>query len=469
MNRNKVTKLAFGIVFICFLLSTSVSLWSLRLMVGRNTQELSKALAARIYDTITSDLSEPVVVARTMASDRFLQHLLEKESDYSEAEAVDMMRDYLSGLRKGLNCEAAFVVSAATGRYYSYTGLNKIINPGANERDQWYSDFLEGGKEYDMDVDRDEVSQDAWMVFVDCRIEDTKGRLLGVCGVGVEMRGSQALFNELEGEYQVKLNLIDGDGVIQVDTDENRLHQPLGVKVRTSQSEDYVYQTGSGNSFIVTKYVERLGWYLVVQIDGSRVTGQFINVVILNVGLCLVMMVILVLAIRIIVERTRALTHASFRDQSTQLWNRRAFEEDKERLLTEPFGENFVYVTADVNGLKAANDTLGHAAGDELIQGAAQCLKACFGEYGRVYRIGGDEFAAMLNLTPDQLRDAVARFEAMVDGWRGEKVERLSVSCGYALGREHPSENITELGRISDEMMYAAKAEHYRKHGGGRG
>lgn len=60
---------------------------------------------------------------------------------------------------------------------------------------------------------------------------------------------------------------------------------------------------------------------------------------------------------------------------------------------------NFVYVTADLNGLKGANDTLGHAAGNELIRGAADCLRAAFGAFGDIYRIGGDEFAAILYLT----------------------------------------------------------------------
>ena len=72
MNRSRITKLAFVIVFICFLLSTFVSLWSLRVMAKHNRQELSKQLAARIYDTIIGELSEPVTVASTRAHDQFL-------------------------------------------------------------------------------------------------------------------------------------------------------------------------------------------------------------------------------------------------------------------------------------------------------------------------------------------------------------------------------------------------------------
>lgn len=54
-----------------------------------------------------------------------------------------------------------------------------------------------------------------------------------------------------------------------------------------------------------------------------------------------------------------------------------------------------IYASVDVNGLKVINDSLGHIAGDELICGAADCLKQVFGTYGKVFRIGGDEYAVI--------------------------------------------------------------------------
>ena len=69
VNRKNITRLAFVIVILSFVLSTFVSLWSLRLMAERNIQELNKSLASLIYDSISSDLSEPVTVARSMAQE----------------------------------------------------------------------------------------------------------------------------------------------------------------------------------------------------------------------------------------------------------------------------------------------------------------------------------------------------------------------------------------------------------------
>ena len=451
MNKKNITRLAFAIVILSFVLSTFVSLWSLRLLTERNTQELSKALASRIYDSISSELSEPITVSRSMANDSFLIDTLKNESSVGLEETAKIIAGYLSSQKNAFGYEAAFAVSKSSMCYYSYGGINKQMDLIRSDRDQWYTQFIASGKEYDMDVDRDELSQDQWTVFVDARIEDESGTLLGVCGVGARMTGNQDLFVSLEKEYNVKINMIRYLSNIRVD-----------------DSNDYVYQKLDNNRYAVTKFIDRLGWYLVIESDGSTERGEFLNVLLLNVVLYAIVLVIMLFAIRIIIARTRALTKASFIDQSTQLLNRRAFEEKKAELALSQLKEDFVYITADLNGLKRVNDTLGHTAGDELIKGAADCLKSCFGPYGDIYRIGGDEFAAMLNLTESQRMEAMTSLNNTTENWHGHPAKELSISCGYASTREFPSENITELIRISDERMYAAKDDYYRKTGKNR-
>lgn len=465
MNRRKITRLAFAIIVLSFVLSTFVSLWSLQLMAKRNMQALSKTLASRIYDSISSELSEPVTVSFAMANDSFLKEALKRESSAGTEATARILADYLSAQKDAFGFEAAFVVSDASMCYYSYGGINKQLEPEQNERDRWYARFVASDRPYDLDVDRDELGQDQWTVFVDTRIEDASGKLLGVCGVGARMTGNQDLFRSLEKEYDVKINLISADGLIHVDTDESRIENEYLTGIRVSNGSDYVYQKIGAGKFAVTKYIERLGWYLVVESEGSAERGELLNVLLLNIVFFAIESVIMLLAIRIIIARTRALSHASFTDQSTHLLNRRAFEEKKAELALSQLQEDFVYVTADLNGLKQVNDTLGHTAGDELIKGGADCLKACFGAYGDVYRIGGDEFAAMLVLSEQQLKDAVAALDQATANWHGQQVNDLSISCGYAASREFPSENISELIRISDERMYAAKDAYYRESG----
>ena len=467
MNAYRIAKLAFAMVLISFLLSTAVSLWSLQSMARRNVREVETALAAQIYETISNGLTEPITAARTMARDRFLLDFLKEEQGSDEKTAVERMARYLTGIQKGMEYDFTFLVSDSSKRYYSCEGLSKYVNPQMNMHDVWYDVFQRKDEDYDVDVDIDETNDNAWLVFVNAGVRDEKGKFLGVCGVGVRMTNLQEMFVDVEEKYHVKLNLIDENRLVQVDTDMSNIEHTFleDVKVDESKSGKYVYKKNRDGNFAVTRYVENLDWYLVVQSNGGGERGQFVNVILLNVLLCLAVMAILIVASRVIMKRTIDLTNASFRDQITLLYNRRAYEEEITRLSAAPLEDDFVCVTADVNGLKRVNDTLGHDAGDELIKGWAQCLKACFGKYGKLFRIGGDEFAAMLFLSEEQLKQAQEKLERTMETWTGEKVDKLAISCGYASRREFPDGTLEEISKISDERMYTAKAEYYRRAG----
>ena len=88
----------------------------------------------------------------------------------------------------------------------------------------------------------------------------------------------------------------------------------------------------------------------------------------------------------------------AFTDELTGLGNRWAFEQDlaKEMRRSARSGAPITVAMIDVDHLKQTNDTLGHAAGDELLRDAAWALRRGLRRSDRAYRIGGDEFAAIL-------------------------------------------------------------------------
>ena len=87
------------------------------------------------------------------------------------------------------------------------------------------------------------------------------------------------------------------------------------------------------------------------------------------------------------------LRDAATRDSLTGLANHRAFHERLDGLVTADAGLALAIV--DLDGLKQTNDTYGHQAGDELLEALARALVAVSPE-GRAYRIGGDEFAVVI-------------------------------------------------------------------------
>ena len=122
---------------------------------------------------------------------------------------------------------------------------------------------------------------------------------------------------------------------------------------------------------------------------------------------------------------------------------------------------DFWVVVVDINRLKELNDTLGHECGDYYIQGAAQSLVQGFGA-SRVYRIGGDEFAVVVE-GDDRARvdECIGNVAAAVDAFNASSQysATLSVSVGSARfedGRDHAFKDVFSR---ADQAMYRRKKE----------
>lgn len=124
----------------------------------------------------------------------------------------------------------------------------------------------------------------------------------------------------------------------------------------------------------------------------------------------------------------------------------------------------FAVVVFDINGLKKVNDNYGHEMGDKLIVETASLIKRIFGA-GNIYRIGGDEFIAVLeHSTEDDISTLFARLDGAVAEYN--KVCTLPVSISLSKGAnvsEADSAGYNQVFKKADEAMYADKAEYYRQ------
>lgn len=117
-------------------------------------------------------------------------------------------------------------------------------------------------------------------------------------------------------------------------------------------------------------------------------------------------------AFRLARERKRAelrLSHLAFFDSLTGLANRRTFHDQLDRALSRSrrTGGQTAVLYVDLDGFKAVNDTLGHAAGDRVLCEIGRRMVRVFREYDTVARLGGDEFAVLVSEADPQL-DLVA-------------------------------------------------------------
>lgn len=155
--------------------------------------------------------------------------------------------------------------------------------------------------------------------------------------------------------------------------------------------------------------------------------------------------------------KSAELHRASTHDSMTGLFNRAYFDSELERLARGRQTPISV-VVADIDGLKKCNDTIGHAAGDELIKLASHVFMESFRTEDIVARIGGDEFAVLLpgvdvkqvEMALERVRSAEASTAPITGG------VRLSVSLGYAT--VDASDELEVAFKEADRQMYIEKA-----------
>lgn len=151
-------------------------------------------------------------------------------------------------------------------------------------------------------------------------------------------------------------------------------------------------------------------------------------------------------------------------DKLTELGNRAAYEASVKLHEIDGLNPDFTIIQLDVNGLKRVNDNQGHVAGDELIQGAADCIKKSFGDKTECFRVGGDEFCVILETSVSDLEEKLSLLQKNTKLWKGHLVPELNISYGYARTEEFPYTEVIDMAEIADERMYQMKKEFYQKH-----
>lgn len=188
--------------------------------------------------------------------------------------------------------------------------------------------------------------------------------------------------------------------------------------------------------------------------DALRTADLLVILGLLLVGLCLLVACSAARALQL----QRAASHL---DPLTGLHNRRLFTE----LLTEHvaqagrYGRELSLGIVDLDNFKLINDTLGHRAGDRILEGAAAAMRASVRKSDHVFRFGGEEFAILMPET-DELAAAVALervrralAERPIAYGRGEVQVRCSIGVTAYLPRESEEEFVVR----ADRACYAAK------------
>lgn len=147
----------------------------------------------------------------------------------------------------------------------------------------------------------------------------------------------------------------------------------------------------------------------------------------------------------------------AYRDGLTGLYNRAAFiEEQKQIDRNRDKYQNVICVCVDINDLKKINDDNGHLAGDEVLRRVGHYLSDFFSPYGKVFRIGGDEFVALIYDTDlPKLIEVLHTLGGQVE----EDNKRKNPPVIFAVGYDslQPEEDMEACTKRADDRMYQHK------------
>ena len=206
-------------------------------------------------------------------------------------------------------------------------------------------------------------------------------------------------------------------------------------------------------------------YIVAVTIDKSfYMTNSVVALLVVGIYLILASCCIMYMFSKIMKEKyeKEKLLYISNTDALTGCLNRHAYETDINKLDLK---KEWIYISLDLNSLKHVNDTYGHDVGDEMICAAAACMTASFGEFGKVYRIGGDEFVVIVTQKPDELDAMTKHFDSSVAEWRGKIVDSMTISYGCVRSLEEDWELVHDIEKEADRRMYASKARYYSDSG----
>ncbi len=215
------------------------------------------------------------------------------------------------------------------------------------------------------------------------------------------------------------------------------------------ESDQEIIRTGVGKNYIIKEEDETGVEYLQVIKEPLKKNGDVYGIIAI---------------INNVTEEEllrQELREKSITDQLTGLYNRAYFEE-----LTHWEGKDLKFpitiISADCDGLKQINDIYGHAAGDQYICFARDALKNALPENAVVFRMGGDEFLAVVSETDEEeAQKLVNKVNKSINKYKNKDFAlSLSVGSHTIKGRGASIENGVKL---SDKEMYKVKKERKEK------
>ncbi|WP_065201923.1 sensor domain-containing diguanylate cyclase [Chromobacterium subtsugae] len=419
-----------------------------------------------IFSQIDQGILRPLSVAALMAHDTFLADWMQNGEISPERASR-----YLSAINGGNGISGSFLVSERSRRYYYAGGIHKIVS-AANPHDAWYFRCRGMRQDHEINLDRDMTNGGQATMFINHRMLDDQGRLLGVIGVGLPLDQLARQLAAHEQRFRRRIYFIDRAGRVMLSSSRafpsgKRLQELPGLSALSPailsgrEAPQRLEYSLDGNRYLLTsRFLPELGWHLLVEQNASRALQPLRASLLANLAINSAILLLVVMAVLATLQRhQRKLRQLATTDQLTGCLNRLAFLDLLPGWLRhcQRIGAIPQLLMLDIDHFKQANDRYGHQVGDRLLQETAELLRSQLRGNDLLIRWGGEEFMVLVashgldDSLAERLRSIVARH--LMQG----APDKLTITISVGIGLWQPPETLEAAIDRVDQALYAAK------------
>lgn len=268
----------------------------------------------KIYYEIKANLELLTDRSLLLADDQTLEALLDKEIGPDDPQTEQELIELIVRYRILFDCDTVFLVSEKTNTYYNDTGLLHSYFE-SDEDSTWYPELMSQDEDYVLNIDDDMAREGSITLFVNCKIRDDDGNLLGAAGFGVQLDNVYEVLIRNSLYHDMSADLITSDGAISMSSQgedsigENYFAlyglESLQAEVAKTEGSQQIFisENDGKRNYVAARNIEGTPWILVSTMSTDVLDESLLRMLAVGAVICAILLGIVVFVILRVTNR----------------------------------------------------------------------------------------------------------------------------------------------------------------------